>query len=78
MHLQEILGMVKEAANMCMFEECKFQAQKMIQKKQMYVVQITSLLTKETMPKLDALWEENMGGLSSSRAGWSWKGLGAC
>ena len=78
MHLQEILGMVKEAANTHMFKEHKFQAQKTIQKKQMHIVQITSLLAKETMPKLNVLWEENVGGLSSSRVGWSWRGLGMC
>ena len=55
--------MVKEAANTHIFEEHKFQVQKTIQKKQMHIMQIASLLTKETVPKLNMLQEENAGGL---------------
>jgi hypothetical protein len=69
MRPQEILGMVEEAAGTRMFEERKSRAQKTIQKKQTRVVQITSLLAEEIVPKLDALREEKRGWVEFVRGG---------
>jgi hypothetical protein len=54
-------SLVEEATGTRIFKECKSQVQKTIQKKQTCIVQTTSLLAKETIPKLNALWEEKCG-----------------
>ena len=58
MRPKEILGMVKEAAGMCMFEEQKDKAKKTIGKKEKRVDETTALLTEEIAPKLDTLHAE--------------------
>jgi hypothetical protein len=62
-------SLVEEAAGTRIFEERKSQVQKTIQKKQTCVVQTTSLLAEETVPKLDALREEKRGWVEFVR-GW--------
>ncbi|CAM9911302.1 unnamed protein product [Pylaiella littoralis] len=51
----EILGMIEEAAGTRMFEHKKQSAQKTIEKKQLKVDEITTILTDEITPRLDTL-----------------------
>ena len=63
-------SLVEEAAGTCIFKERKSQVQKTIQKKQTCIMQTTSLLAEETVPKLDLLWEEKCGWVEFVR-GWA-------
>ncbi|CAN0435121.1 unnamed protein product, partial [Hapterophycus canaliculatus] len=51
----EILGMIEEAAGTRMFEHKKQSAQKTIEKKQLKVNEINTILDDEITPRLDTL-----------------------
>ena len=66
--LQEILGMVVEAAGTRIFEERKDKAKKTMGKKEKRVQEITSLLTEEITEKLDTLRAEKWSFLQHQKA----------